>query len=241
MRTRIAAHGPSRCSCRAVACGDRGVSRDMGRRPLVRRRWRLGSPFPARQGMPPRPRDRLGRLDNVGFDQGLIGVPSCPASLLKVSRGRRLPRVRMVPADRLCWPPGASLDSPLSARGRHGVIRAHWGASPHAVAPYSVSRDCSGTWTSAATSIVRRAPPDSRRLSGLPVFRVSLPARLHKGSNKMAGRIHLALRRHQRRVLSTLHRCCAPRPFCALSLPTCPPLRIRSRRDAETSCDRLRR
>ena len=31
-----------RCSCRAVACGDRGVSFDMGRRPLVRRRWRLG-------------------------------------------------------------------------------------------------------------------------------------------------------------------------------------------------------
>ena len=44
---------PRRCSCRAVACGDRGVSCDMGRRPLVRRRWRRGSPFPARQGMPP--------------------------------------------------------------------------------------------------------------------------------------------------------------------------------------------
>ncbi len=36
-----------RCSCGAVTCGDRGVSRDMGRRPLVRRRWRPGAREPA--------------------------------------------------------------------------------------------------------------------------------------------------------------------------------------------------
>ena len=53
IRTRMSAYSPQRCSCRAVACGDRGVSCDMGRRPLVRRRWHRRSPFPARQGMPP--------------------------------------------------------------------------------------------------------------------------------------------------------------------------------------------
>ena len=37
----------------------------------------------------PRPRDRLGRRDSPGFDQGLSFVPSCPASLPKVSRRRR--------------------------------------------------------------------------------------------------------------------------------------------------------
>ena len=40
-------------------------------------------------GCLPRPRDRLGRRDGPGLDQGLCSVPSCPASLPKVSRGRR--------------------------------------------------------------------------------------------------------------------------------------------------------
>ena len=83
---------PQRCSCLAVACGDRGVSFDMGRRPLVRRRWRRGRGiFAARPGCLPGPRDRLGRLDSLGFDQGLCFVPSRPASFPKVSRRRRLP------------------------------------------------------------------------------------------------------------------------------------------------------
>ena len=47
---------PQGCSCRAVACGDRGVSCDMGRRPLVRRRWRLGSPSGNAGNASPAPR-----------------------------------------------------------------------------------------------------------------------------------------------------------------------------------------
>ena len=61
----------------------------MGRRPLVRRRWRRGSPFRHARECLPRPRDRLGRRDSPGLDQGPCSVPSCPASLPKVSRGRR--------------------------------------------------------------------------------------------------------------------------------------------------------
>ena len=82
---------PQRCSCRAVACGDRGVSFDMGRRPLVRRRWRHGSPFPACQGMPPpiprpprsprqfqlRSRTLLGPVVLRDFSEGLAKLPPC--------------------------------------------------------------------------------------------------------------------------------------------------------------------
>ena len=82
---------PQRCSCRAVACGDRGVSFDMGRRPLVRRRWRHGSPFPACQGMPPpiprpprsprqfqlRSRTLLCPVVLRDFSEGLTKLPRC--------------------------------------------------------------------------------------------------------------------------------------------------------------------
>ena len=68
-----------RCSCRAVACGDRGVSFDMGRRPLVRRRWCRGSPFPARPGCLPGPA-------TTSF------ATTVPASIKDSALSRRAPR-----------------------------------------------------------------------------------------------------------------------------------------------------
>ena len=48
-----------------------------------------GLRFRHTRGCLPRPRDRLGRHDSFGFDQGLCLVPSCPVNVPKVSRGRR--------------------------------------------------------------------------------------------------------------------------------------------------------
>ncbi len=89
MRTRIAAQGPQRCSCRAVACGGRGVSCDMGRRPLVRRRWRLGSPFPARRGCLPGPATASVAATASASIKDAEIVPSCPARCQMISRSRR--------------------------------------------------------------------------------------------------------------------------------------------------------
>ena len=76
-----------RCSCRAVACGGRGVSSDSGPRPLVRRRWHRGlrcfSTAHAKDAFP----GRLGRRDSVGFDQG----HSCPVVPRESSDGLAKP------------------------------------------------------------------------------------------------------------------------------------------------------
>ena len=143
--------------------------------------------MPPRPPRPPRsPRQRRLRSRTRS-------VPSCPASSQMVSRG---------PPPAACW---MSLqtgfvaawpihDSPLSARGRHGVIRACLGASPNAVPPYSVSRNGSGTWTAATTSGGPPRPtPDFRRLSGLPVCRSPLRPRRTRAASWMALRYH----RHQ--------------------------------------------
>ena len=91
MRTRIAACSPERCSCRAVACGDPGVSRDMGRRPLVRRRWCRGSGVfrPPAPGTPPRPPRPPRSPRQRRLRSRTLLVPSCRASRQKVSRGCR--------------------------------------------------------------------------------------------------------------------------------------------------------
>ena len=63
----------------------------MGRRPLVRRRWRCGHGVstPNGKGCLPSRRDYLARRDSSGFDQGLWSVPSCPVNVPKVPRGCR--------------------------------------------------------------------------------------------------------------------------------------------------------
>ena len=84
-----------RCSCRAVACGDpRRVVPDVGRWPLVRRRWRHGCGvlFTARPRCLPGPRDRLVRHDSVGFDQGLAVSRRTPRA---VRRSREVAACRV--------------------------------------------------------------------------------------------------------------------------------------------------
>ena len=72
----------------------RRVGLDMGRRPLVRRRWRAAtvSLDRVRPGMPPRP-PRLPHTPTTvpASMQDAFSVPSCPANVPEVSRGRRLP------------------------------------------------------------------------------------------------------------------------------------------------------
>ena len=138
-----------RCSCRAVACGDRGVSHST---------WADGLLF-GDDGVPglgfqphagdasPAPRPprspRQSRLRSR-----TPSVPSCPASFLKVSRGRR-PAVFGCP-----MPPVRKrrilFDSPPPPSGRvaHPCRR---GASPHAIRDTRAS-ESRGTWASATIS-----------------------------------------------------------------------------------------
>ena len=192
-----------RCSCRAVACGDPDVSCDMGRRPLVRRRWRRGSPLPARQGMPPpAPRPpRSPRQSRLRSRTSL--VPSCPASHQMVSRSRR-PAV-------------------FDAHAAGAYVPAHGASGRFApVAPKSAWRirarcRCISPATPECASIPEAAPrrrqpramaapptPDSRRPSGLPVCRSGLRLRRHQGGSKDGFRIAPAPRRHHHRVFSSL-------------------------------------
>ncbi len=122
---------PQRCSCRAVACGDRGVSCDMGRRPLVRRRWRHGSPFPACQGMPP-PIPRPPRSPRqLRLRSRTPVVPSCPVNVPKVSRGCRAAVFDAHAAGAYRPAHGASVDSPPSPEmRRRGQSVPDTGASP---------------------------------------------------------------------------------------------------------------
>ena len=175
-----------RCSCLAVACGDPGVSdSDMGRRPLVRRRWRRGrGVFTARPGCLPGPHDRLGRHDSAGFDPGL---PWCPVVPRESSDGlAKLPPAACldVPAAGLCRRPGASRDSPLSAPSRSG----HGASVPTRVHLPPRFRHTAYRATAAApgrrhAQAVRSAPaPDSHRPSGLPVCRSGLRQCRHRAA-----------------------------------------------------------
>ena len=121
-----------RCSCRAVACGDRGVSdSDMGRRPLVRRRWRHGCGvlFTARPGCLPSHRDCLDHHDSSGFDQGLALSRRAPRVVRRSREAAALPCGTPLPPVLTGRPHGIASIRPrrLSAAWR---IRAHAGASP---------------------------------------------------------------------------------------------------------------
>ena len=168
MRTRIAACSPERCSCRAVACGDRGVSRDMGRRPLVRRRWRRGSPFPAHQGMPPpAPRPPRSPRQSRLRSRTLLG-PVVPRERSEGSTRPPHCRVRMSLAAVLCRP-GASVSIRPCRLGCGDMARpCRRGASPHAIRDTRAS-ESRGTSASPAASYGRRARRISTGLSGFPV------------------------------------------------------------------------
>ena len=203
MRTRIAACSPKRCSCRAVACGDRGVSCDMGRRPLVRRRWRHGSPFPACQGMPP-PVPRAPRSPRqFRLRSRTPVVPSCPVNVPKVSRGCRAAVFDAHAAGAYGPAHGASVDSPPSPEmRRRGQSVPDTGASPRRLRNAVASRKRHLGVVSRKLRLPRprRIPADCPvARSGRDGSRPTAPRR-----PQTAGNIHLAPRRHQKRMFSSL-------------------------------------
>ena len=159
---------PQRCSCRAVACGDRGVSCDMGRRPLVRRRWRCGHGFLNRMARDASPgcRHYLARRDSSASIKDSALSRRAPGTFRRFHGAAALPRPdvtysRPMPAWRI------RPDSPLPPVMRRHGASVPTGASPHAIRD-TWHRGSRGTWTSPAASYGCRALPDSRRLSGPP-------------------------------------------------------------------------
>ena len=105
----------------------------MGRRPLVRRRWRCGSPFPARRGMPP-PAPRPPRSPRQSRLRSRTVVrPVVPREPRKVSRGRRAAasgcHLQPIPSR-----PGASVSiRPCRLQCGDMAHPCRRGASPHAI------------------------------------------------------------------------------------------------------------
>ena len=203
IRTRIAAYSPKRCSCRAVACGDRGVSRDMGLRPLVRRRWRRGSPSPECQGMPP-PAPRPPRSPRQSWLRSRTVVR--PVVPRERSEGFTRPphcRVRMSPTAVLCRPSAS-----LSIRPRRLRIRRRGQSVPDAGASPRRLQNAVATRKRHLDVVNRklrlpRSVPDSRRLSGCPVWPRWLPTHRPRAAQNGVS-VPLAPRRQQNRMLSSL-------------------------------------
>ena len=145
-----------RCSCLAVACGDPGVSCDMGRRPLVRRRLAYW----------------LGVSYRVAGDASpaaatTSSATTVPASIKDCKPSRRAPRVvrwsreaaALPCSDAPCRPSKERrilIDPPPPPCGRvaHPCRR---GASPHAIRDTPAS-ELRGTSASTATSYGCPAP-----------------------------------------------------------------------------------
>ena len=208
---------PQRCSCRAVACGDRGVSCDMGRRPLVRRRWRLGCGVsqPNGKGMPPKlprpPRSlRQSRLRSRTSScpvapressERLAKPPHCRVrmSLTAISYGpahpsirpRRLPAAWRIRADGVHLPMRSAI---LAHRNRLAPRRRQPQAT--AAAPAGFPPGCP----------VSRSDRDGSRPTA-------------PGRPQTAGNIHLAPKRHQKGMLSSLAATGHDADLAAPSLP----------------------
>ena len=177
-----------RCSCPAVACGDRGVSNST---------WAGGLLFGAdgvaatvsrdrvRPGMPPRPPrlPQAPRQSRLRCGTPSLSVPSCLADVPKVSRGRRLPYLDVHPARNRA--PGASGSirprrPSTERRGASVPTRVHL---PDATPPYSrIASLRIGTSASASTSYGAAPAPDFHRLSGLPVCRDGSRPRRHRAA-----------------------------------------------------------
>ena len=159
--------------CRRVR-RPRRVSLDMGRRPLVRRRWRRGYGVSQPYG-----RDAslatatTSNATTVSASmQDAFSVPSCPANVPEVSRDRRLPCLMST--------------SPATGRMAHRVRSApaarRSSGMAHPCPRGCISRRSSAILAYRATAIwhlgvaiheaMSGAPaPDFHRLSGLPVCR----------------------------------------------------------------------
>ena len=193
-----------RCSCPAVACGDRGVSEST---------WAAGLLFGADGVAVTVSVDRTAGDASLATAttssattvsasiKDICRVPSCPAN---VSRGRRLPcLMSMSPAiGRMAHrvdPPPPPVDRAVWR------IRAHAGASPAATPPNSrIAQLRFGTWASPSTSYGCRARTGLPPACWSPSLSGWLPTTPPQGGSHMAATIAPAPKRHQRNPLSTL-------------------------------------
>ena len=186
----------------------RRVGLDMGRRPLVRRRWCRGygisRPCTARDASQATATASIATTVSASM-QDAFSVPSCPANVPEVSRGRRLPylmsttpvigrlahRVRSAPAARRSS--GMAHPCPRGCISRpqvhHTRVSCDRGSAPGRRHPRAMDA----------------APaPDFHRLSGLTSLSGWLPTTLPQGSSHMAATIAPAPKRHQNYLLITL-------------------------------------
>ena len=196
-----------RCSCPAVACGDRGVSDSTWAAascsaPMASRLRCLST---VRPGCLPGHRDFLTRHDSPGFDAGRLLRPLVPRE-----RSRGLAR-----------PPPAVSDVHITrhrAHGASGSIRPrrpsaerHGRSVPtrvhlppqlrHTRVPRKLRF---GTWASPSTSYVRRARTGFPPAVWSPSLSGWLPTTPPQGGSHMAATIAPAPKRHQRKIVSTL-------------------------------------
>ena len=136
--------------------------------------------------------------------QDICRVPSRPANVPNVSRGRRLPGAMSMPpaigrmAHRVDPPP-----PPVDRAAWR--IRAHAGASPAATPPYSrIAQLRFGTWASPSTSYGCRTRTGFPPACWSPSLSGWLPTTPPQGGSNMAATLAPAPRRHQRNPLITL-------------------------------------
>ena len=198
-----------RCSCLAVACGDRGVSKST---------WAAGLLFCADGVAVTVSVDRTARdasqatattssATTVSASmQDAFSVPSCPASFPNVSRGRRLPYADVHHARDRVHGASGSIRPRRPSIERHGAsvpTRVHL---PPASPPYSrIVRPRFGTWASPSTSYVWRARTGFPPAVWSPSLSGWLPTTPPQGGSNMGATIAPAPKRHQR--LSCYHPC----------------------------------
>ena len=192
--------------CRRVR-RPRRVGVDRGRRPLVRRRWRRGygvsRPCTARDASQATATTSHATTVPASM-RDAFSVPSCPANVPEVSRGRRpaVSDVHFAPH----WAHGASGSTrPRRPSERHGASVPYAGASPAAVPPYSrIAQLRFGTWASPSTSYGCRARTGFPPAVWSPSLSGWLPTTPPQGGSHMAATIAPAPKRHQRKIVSTL-------------------------------------
>ena len=146
-------------------------------------------------GCLPRPRDRLGRRDSPGFDQGPWFVPSCPVNPERFQEAAALPRPDVTYGRSRRGPAHPSRFAPAASNAATWRIRADGVHLPMRSA--TLGRGSRGTWASPAASYGCRAraglPPAVCR----PVCRASPPDNVAAGPQMDGVRLHPAPRRHQ--------------------------------------------
>ena len=214
-----------RCSCLAVACGDRGVSHST---------WAAGLLFGADGVAVTVSVDRTARDASLATAttssattvsasmQDAFSVPSCPASSPNVSRGRRLPyAMSTTPAiGRLAHP----VDPPPPLVDRAAWrIRAHAGASPARKSTILAYRATAVRHLGVA--IHELWMPRPHRIStGCLVSQSVGMAPDHAATGRLPHGRYDSASTKAAPELSSYHpcRCCAPGRFSAPSLPDCP-------------------